>query len=133
MGNAEAAHRDDQLAALPWVDGAVPGETQRCMGTLPGPPTVTTSLPRFSGRCAMRMAAMTAAPEEMPTSSPSSRASRLAMSTDSLLDTCMRWVRDGDTCLGSVDEDLWSIGHAVPRAYSRLIAMQAQAMQADDT
>ena len=50
--------------------------------------TVTTSLPAFSGRCATSLAALAAAPDEMPTSRPSSSASRRAYATASSLLTC---------------------------------------------
>lgn len=47
-----------------------------------------TSLPLFSGFTATLLAATTAAPQEMPTKSPSSNASRLAIAIASSLDTC---------------------------------------------
>src|SRR5208283_4551998 len=49
--------------------------------------TTTTSLPAFSGRRATCRAATTAAPDEMPTRSPSSLASRRARLTASSLPT----------------------------------------------
>ena len=45
------------------------------------------SLPLFSGREAIRLAAVVAAPHEIPTSRPSSSANLLAMAIDSSLDT----------------------------------------------
>lgn len=46
------------------------------------------NFPAFSGLLATSTAAAVAAPEEIPTSKPSFRASCLAISTASLLDTC---------------------------------------------
>ena len=48
------------------------------------------SLPLFSGRCATSDAAFAAAPDEMPTSRPSSSASLLAYATASSLLTCSK-------------------------------------------
>ena len=47
----------------------------------------TMSLPAFSGREPMMVAACSAAPEEMPTGTPSRRATRRALATESSFET----------------------------------------------